>query len=214
MASLKPAQILVIPDFPEFDPGLMVIFLVAQGKEPPILISMIPNLITIGRLVLVPFVVAMIVQKDWDLAFFAFVLAGISDAVDGFVARRFNLRSDLGAYLDAIADKALLVSIYVTLAIIGVIPSWLAIMVVSRDIMIVGAIVLSWVLDRPVPIRPLFLSKLNTTAQIAFAALILGAAAFELALAGWVSPLSYGVAALTAASAAAYLAQWLDHMMN
>lgn len=214
MASLKPAQILVIPDFPEFAPGLMVIFLVAQGKEPPILISMIPNLITIGRLVLVPFVVAMIVQKDWDLAFFAFVLAGISDAVDGFVARRFNLRSDLGAYLDAIADKALLVSIYVTLAIIGVIPSWLAIMVVSRDIMIVGAIVLSWVLDRPVPIRPLFLSKLNTTAQIAFAALILGAAAFELALAGWVSPLSYGVAALTAASAAAYLAQWLDHMMN
>ena len=214
MASLKPAQILVIPDFPEFAPGLMVIFLVAQGKEPPILISMIPNLITIGRLVLVPFVVAMIVQKDWDLAFFAFVLAGISDAVDGFVARRFNLRSDLGAYLDAIADKALLVSIYVTLAIIGVIPSWLAIMVVSRDIMIVGAIVLSWVLDRPVPIRPLFLSKLNTTAQIAFAALILGAAAFELALTGWVSPLSYGVAALTAASAAAYLAQWLDHMMK
>jgi len=108
------------------------------------LISMIPNLITIGRLVLVPFVVAMIVQKDWDLAFFAFVLAGLSDAVDGFVARRFDLRSDLGAYLDAIADKALLVSIYVTLAIVGVIPSWLAIVVVSRDIMIVGAIELPW----------------------------------------------------------------------
>ena len=108
------------------------------------MISMIPNLITIGRLVLVPFVVAMIVQKDWDLAFFAFVLAGLSDAVDGFVARRFDLRSDLGAYLDAIADKALLVSIYVTLAIVGVIPSWLAIVVVSRDIMIVGAIELPW----------------------------------------------------------------------
>jgi len=185
---------------------------VTQGEYP--LISMIPNLITIGRLVLVPFVVAMIVQKDWDLAFFAFVLAGLSDAVDGYVARRFDLRSDLGAYLDAIADKALLVSIYVTLAIVGVIPSWLAIVVVSRDIMIVGAIVLSWLLDKPVPIRPLFLSKLNTTAQIAFAAFILGAAAFDLMLGGLVSPLSFGVAALTAASAAAYLAQWLDHMME
>lgn len=187
---------------------------VAQRKETAALIAMIPNLITIGRLVLVPFVVAMIVQKDWDLAFFAFVLAGISDGVDGFIARRFDLRSDLGAYLDAIADKALLVSIYVTLAIIGVIPSWLAIVVVSRDIMIVGAIVLSWLLDKPVPIRPLFLSKLNTTAQIAFAALILGTAAFDFMLGGWISPLSFAVAALTAASAAAYLAQWLDHMMN
>lgn len=176
--------------------------------------SMIPNLITIGRLVLVPFVVAMIVQKDWDLAFFAFVLAGISDAVDGFIARRFDLRSDLGAYLDAIADKALLVSIYVTLAIVGVIPSWLAIVVVSRDIMIVGAIVLSWLMDNPVPIRPLFLSKLNTTAQIAFAALILGASAFDFGLIDWIGVLSFGVAALTAASAAAYLAQWLGHMKD
>ena len=77
---------------------------VTQGEYP--LISMIPNLITIGRLVLVPFVVAMIVQKDWDLAFFAFVLAGLSDAVDGYVARRFDLRSDLGAYLVAIAEMA------------------------------------------------------------------------------------------------------------
>jgi len=65
-----------------------------------------------------------------------------------------------------------------------------------------------------VPIRPLFLSKLNTTAQIAFAALILGTAAFDLMLGGLVSPLSFLVAALTAASAAAYLAQWLDHMME
>jgi cardiolipin synthase len=176
--------------------------------------AMIPNLITIGRLVRVPFVVAMIVQKDWDLAFFAFVLAGLSDAVDGFIARRFDLRSDLGAYLDAIADKALLVSIYVTLAIVGVIPSWLAIVVVFRDIMIVGAIVLSWLMDNPVPIRPLFLSKLNTTAQIAFAALILGASAFDFALIDWIGTLSFGVAALTAASAAAYLAQWLGHMKD
>ena len=214
MASLNRAQKRAMPHFPVGGAAFMVGGKLAVGKERPVLIAMIPNLITIGRLVLVPFVVAMIVQKDWDFAFFAFVVAGISDGVDGFIARRFDLRSDLGAYLDAIADKALLVSIYVTLAIVGVIPSWLAIVVVSRDIMIVGAIVLSWLLDKPVPIRPLFLSKLNTTAQIAFAALILGTAAFDFVLGSWISPLSFTVAALTAASAAAYLAQWLDHMMN
>ena len=214
MASLNRTQKWPLAHFPVGGAGFKVGGMVAEGKERPVLIAMIPNLITIGRLVLVPFVVAMIVQKDWDFAFFAFVVAGISDGVDGYIARRFDLRSDLGAYLDAIADKALLVSIYVTLAIVGVIPSWLAIVVVSRDIMIVGAIVLSWLLDKPVPIRPLFLSKLNTTSQIAFAALILGTAAFDLVLGSWISPLSFAVAALTAASAAAYLAQWLDHMMN
>ena len=67
-----------------------------------------------------------------------FVIAGVSDAVDGLLARRFDLRTELGAYLDPLADKALLVSIYVTLGDLGKLPAWLAILVVSRDIMIVG----------------------------------------------------------------------------
>ena len=77
----------------------------------------IPNLITIGRLFLVPFTVWLIVQGDAVTAFWIFILAGISDAVDGFLARQFNLRSKLGAYLDPLADKVLLVSIYVTFAV-------------------------------------------------------------------------------------------------
>lgn len=172
----------------------------------------IPNLITIARLVVVPLVVVMIIQGRWVSAFMLFVLAGLSDAADGAIARRFNLRTELGAYLDALADKALLVSIYVTLAIVGQFPDWLAVTVVSRDLMIVAAIILSRLMDKPVEIRPLRVSKLNTAAQIVLAALMLGMNAFQLdpyPLAEWGMIL---VAILTVVSAAAYLGRWLQHM--
>ena len=109
-----------------------------------------------------------------------FVVAGISDGVDGYIAKRFNLRTELGAYLDPLADKALLVSIYVTLAISGVLPAAIAIIVVSRDLMILAAVVNSWLLNNPVAIRPVLVSKINTTAQIALAAFVLGAKAYGL----------------------------------
>ena len=172
----------------------------------------IPNLITIARLLLVPLLVVMIGQQRWGLAFGIFLAAGLSDAADGAIARRYNLRSELGAYLDALADKALLVSIYVSLALIAELPGWLAITVVSRDVMIVGAIILSRLMDRPVQIRPLFVSKLNTAAQIAFAAAVLGVKALSLDPGSYIDAAMVVVAALTIVSAAAYLEKWLRHM--
>ena len=172
----------------------------------------IPNLITIARLIMVPILVVTIGQAYWTLAFALFVAAGISDAADGIIARRFHLRTELGAYLDPLADKALLVSIYVTLAVVGELPGWLAITVVSRDAMIVSAILISRLMDNPVPIQPLLVSKVNTATQIAFAALVLGV----LAMNGSPGPLTHWgmfvVAALTVLSAAAYLVGWLRHM--
>jgi cardiolipin synthase (CMP-forming) len=172
----------------------------------------IPNLITIARLIIVPIVIMMIMQERWPAAFVLFVVAGLSDGIDGFIARRFDMRSEFGAYIDPIADKALLVSIYVTLAIVGVLPGWIAIVVVSRDLMIVSAILLSWVMGRPVEIKPLLVSKLNTAAQIGFAALILSTQAFAIDLSGFDDAAMLVVAALTVASAGAYLAGWLRHM--
>jgi cardiolipin synthase len=174
----------------------------------------IPNLITIGRLIIVPLVVVMIMQGRWGTAFALFVVAGISDAVDGFIARRFDMRSEFGAYIDPLADKALLVSIYVTLALAGVLPGWLAIVVVSRDIMILMAIMVSWLMERPVEIRPLAISKLNTASQIGFAALVLGTKAFGVGVEAFEDYAIFAVAALTMASAAAYLAGWLRHMTS
>lgn len=172
----------------------------------------IPNLITVGRLFLVPLVIVMIVNERWDAAFIIFVAAGVSDAVDGYLARNCGMASELGAYLDPIADKALIVSIYITLAHVGAIPVWLVILVVSRDLMIVTAVILSWLLGRPVTIAPFLVSKLNTAAQIAFAALALGSRAFGVDPGLGLAVGEVVVALLTLASMTAYLAFWLRHM--
>jgi cardiolipin synthase (CMP-forming) len=172
----------------------------------------LPNLITIGRLVLVPAVISVIADERWKLAFILFLIAGVSDAVDGLLAKRCGLTTELGAYLDPIADKVLLASIFVTLAVVKVIPAPLAILVVSRDCLIVGAVILARVLDRRLAIRPLWISKVNTVAQIAFAAAMLGAKSFAVDLGPLFLISVVAVAALTLASAAAYLRQWLGHM--
>ncbi len=172
----------------------------------------IPNLLTVARFCLVPVVVYMIGQGQWTLAFAVFVIAGLTDAVDGFIARKFDQRTVLGAYLDPLADKALLVSIYVTLAVGGVIPSWLAILVVSRDVMILGAVMVSWLLDNPVEINPLYVSKANTFAQIAFAAVALGSNAFNIELGRGLMVLALVTGALTVVSTGAYLGLWFRHM--
>lgn len=172
----------------------------------------LPNLITMMRLVLVPVVIVMIGQERWGAAFVVFAVAGISDAADGILARRLNMRTEFGAYIDPLADKALLVSIYVTLSVIGVLPGWLAIVVVSRDLMIVAAILVSRLMDRPVEIRPLVISKLNTAAQIGFAGIVLASLAFSMeheAVLLWGMAI---VTMLTLTSAAAYLGGWLRHM--
>jgi cardiolipin synthase len=146
------------------------------------------------------------------LAFFLFLAAGVSDAVDGYLAKRFNMASELGAYLDPLADKALLVSIYVSLGIAEAIPGWLVILVVSRDIMIVGAVILLWLLDRPMAVNPLPVSKLNTVVQIVFACLVLASLGFGFDAGGISDALMGLVAILTLLSIGFYVAQWLRHI--
>ncbi len=172
----------------------------------------LPNLITLARLLLAPLAVLMIVSQRFLPAFAIFVIAGLSDGVDGFIAKRFDLRTELGAYLDPLADKALLVSIYVTLAAVGELPAAIAIIVVSRDLMILIAVLISWLLDNPVAIRPVWVSKFNTVAQIAVAALVLGVKAFGVAPLPGETFAIWLVGASTIASGAVYVAQWLEYM--
>jgi cardiolipin synthase (CMP-forming) len=172
----------------------------------------IPNLITLGRILLVPIVVWAITLGEMRIAFALFLIAGISDAVDGFLAKRFHMKSELGAYLDPLADKALIVSIYVSLGIAGVLPISLVILVVSRDIMIISAFLLAWLVGKPMPVRPLFVSKANTVAQILLAVLVLAQRAFgfDFVLVSRVTMAA--VALLTLLSIAFYLAEWVRHM--
>ena len=122
------------------------------------------------------------------------------------------MTTELGAYLDPLADKALIVSIYLTLGINESIPRWLVILVVSRDIMIVGGIMLSWLIGKPLKIKPLLVSKLNTVAQIVFACVVLGSLGFDIAADTLTVVLMGLVAVLTLLSVAAYLAEWVRHM--
>jgi cardiolipin synthase len=172
----------------------------------------IPNLITLGRILLVPVVVWAITAGEYRGAFILFLAAGISDAVDGFLAKRFGMTTELGAYLDPLADKAMLVSIYVALGVTEAIPRWLVILVVSRDIMIVSAVILSWVVDKPVPLKPLKVSKLNTVAQIALACVVLASLGFEFNAEIGVWTLAGLVTTLTLLSIAFYVVEWVRHM--
>lgn len=172
----------------------------------------LPNLITIARILLVPVVIWAITSNEMQVAFLLFLVAGVSDAVDGFLAKRLLLTSKLGAHLDPLADKVLIVSIYISLGIAGVVPRWLVILVVSRDILIIGGVMLAWFLGKPMLVKPLLVSKLNTVAQIVFACLVLGELAFQISF-EWLQGLSMAlVAALTLASIGFYVRDWVRHM--
>jgi cardiolipin synthase len=172
----------------------------------------IPNLITLGRIILVPVVFWLLLLGETQAAFLLFVIAGISDAVDGFLAKRFGWTTELGAYLDPLADKLLIVSIFVALGVKSALPSWLVIAVVSRDILIVAGVVLSWLLDRPMRIKPAVVSKVNTLSQIVLAGTVLADDGFGLGLEALRVALVWITGALTIASLLTYLRTWHRHM--
>lgn len=167
------------------------------------------NLITLARLISVPVIVWAILAREMGLAFAIFVMAGLSDAVDGFVAKHFNSRSVFGSYLDPLADKALLMSVYVALGQAGYLPIWLVILVVFRDVLIIGGVLLLFTLgNRSFRVEPLLISKANTVVQIVLAAVVLGSEAFGMTGAWFVTALVWLVAATTVASGGSYIVQW------
>lgn len=134
----------------------------------------IPNLITLSRLMSVPLMIWLIVGHEFGVACVVFIVAGLSDALDGFIAKRFDCRTRLGALLDPVADKALLSSVFLSLGIEELLPTWLVILVVFRDVTIIGGFVLLQALMAPRNFDPLYISKLNTLVQIALVGWVLG----------------------------------------
>lgn len=165
----------------------------------------VANLITLLRVVLVPIIVWSMLSGQMMMAFLLFLLAGISDAVDGAVARYFNQQSEFGTVLDPVADKTLLVSVFIVLSYLGYVPLWLVILIVSRDLLIVVGVMLVFVLGKTVTIRPLWVSKANTVAQILLAAWMLAWLAFELNIPLVQLMLEWSTVILTGLSALAYM---------
>jgi len=172
----------------------------------------LPNLITIARIAAVPLIVWLIVTGRYTPAFAVFIAAGISDAIDGFIAKRFSMRSELGAMLDPVADKALLVSIYVTLGLMFHLEQWIVILVVSRDIAIVLFVMIAYVMGKPMRMAPSRISKINTAGQIALAGLVLAALGMDFDAARAIEIGAIIVGCTTAASGLLYLVTWLKVM--
>ena len=174
----------------------------------------IPNALTLLRLCLIPLIVVLVHERRFDFAFYAFTIAGLTDALDGYIARRFDQKSEIGAYLDALADKSLIAASFIALLAIHAVPYWLVVLVIFRDLMIVGAVMIAWLLDNPISIEPMRISKWNTAAQIVVIAFALGVGAFGFP---WpeVTVLLHGIVALlTVLSVGAYFVRWFSHMAD
>ena len=164
----------------------------------------IPNAISLARIATIPFIVYAVIQGAWMTAFVLFMLAGLSDGIDGLIARYFDQRSAFGAYIDPVADKTLTVAVFSAFVAVGLVPLWLLVLIVARDVAILAGAAVLAMRGAASEIRALPISKLNTVLLIVLAGWILAANAF-----GWSIPaLNYGliavVVALTAVSAAAY----------
>jgi cardiolipin synthase (CMP-forming) len=165
----------------------------------------LPNAISLGRLLAVPITVWLMLESRWGLALTLFVAAGVSDAIDGWLARTMNARTTLGHYLDPMADKVLLVAVFVTLAIKQAVPTWLVLLIVSRDLLIVGGALLLYVVGQPMKMDPLPISKLNTVAQIVLAGSVLLQLSTDMVPAVLIQALTVAVAVTTLLSGAGYV---------
>ncbi len=145
-------------------------------EHPPANSSLtVPNLITLARILLTPLFVILLIQKRYPPALAVFVLASLSDLADGLIARHWEQRSPLGTFLDPLADKLLLVSSFVTLSIYRLVPSWLTVLVISRDaVLVLGALLLK-LFDYPVVIRPTLAGKTAAAGQMITVFLVLAA---------------------------------------
>ncbi len=172
------------------------------GRRPKLTIN-IPNILTVLRILTTPLFVILLIRDLHGYALLLFVLAGVSDGLDGLIARMFNQRSDLGAVLDPIADKLLLTAAYLSLGILKDIPGWLAVVVISRDVVIVTGIAVLTFSGIHFDIRPTLISKWTTVVQILTVAVTLLDLQFQCAASVW-RLLCWATAGMTVASGLHY----------
>lgn len=168
----------------------------------------IPNAITIGRILLVPPTAWALVAHQYPLALILFFVAGASDALDGLLAKHFDWTSRLGAILDPLADKALLISCYAALTWTGLLPVWLLVLVVLRDIVIVSGAIVYHVRIARLDAEPTWISKINTLLQILLVLLVIVQQAAQWGQSAWTQVLIIAVSISTLWSGLDYVVTW------
>ena len=139
----------------------------------------LPNSLTVLRILLIPFFIGFLTYGHYQWALWTLLVAGVTDILDGVIARMANQRTKLGTYLDPLADKLLLTSAFVTLSVLHLVPGWVAIVVVSRDLIIVAGTLLLHVTQTPIEVVPTALGKGTTLVQLSYLVLALVLIAFQ-----------------------------------
>lgn len=168
----------------------------------------IPNAVTIGRIILIPPIVALLALEHYLAAVVLLAVAGLSDALDGWLVRRYGWHTPLGAWLDPAADKLLMLGVYVAVTLSGLLPLWLLLLVVGRDVWLTAGSALYRVVVGPLAIRPLLISKVNTFLQITLVLVAIVKVGMLALDPIWVQLLMIVVAFTTLASGLAYTVQW------
>jgi len=168
----------------------------------------LPNFLTLCRILLVPVILMALVRGGYGTAMWLFLAAGVTDALDGFIARRFGLVTRLGSFLDPLADKLLVVTSVIVLAVLGKLPWWLAAVIVTRDLLILGGACSWYKKTGDLQMEPTMLSKVNTVLQIALIYLVLAQGAGLARVDSWLNPM-FGLAlCTTVVSGMHYVVVW------
>jgi cardiolipin synthase len=173
----------------------------------------VPNTLTVLRIILVPIIIICLIQGQYLSALLLFIIAGITDGLDGFFARILKQKSVLGSYLDPLADKTLISSSFIALAVMGSIPAWLTVIVISRDFIILLGISVLALLSIPFEVRPTMVSKMTTAFQLLAIFLVLLLSTFHLQVDGkWITAVFWMTALLTIVSGLGYLIRGIRYI--
>ncbi len=172
------------------------------------LLSLVPNLLTLARIASCPILVLLLYEQNYDLALYLFIAAGVTDSLDGYIAKQFNCVSNLGKILDPMADKLLIGCAYIMLAVLGDIPFWLVVLVMFRDLVIVVGYLIIVVMVQTVSIQPTWPSKVNTFLQISLMVAVLLEKSAILSVPMVVDVLIFGVLITTVTSGVQYVWLW------
>lgn len=169
----------------------------------------IPNALTLFRSVLIAPFLVFLYRHDFVNAFYMFILAGFTDGIDGWLARHFNWQSPLGSFIDPLADKLLISASFISLALLGILPWWLVILVFMRDLTIsAGVMAWFWFIQRKLDFEPTLLSKINTTLQLALVTFCLFELAFSVYTPSLINVLIVATAMTTTATYIDYVVTW------
>lgn len=170
--------------------------------------SHIPNLLTLLRIGASPILILLLKEHAYDIAFLVFILAGISDGLDGYIAKKYGFVSKLGAILDPLADKILIISAFVMLTLLDYLPFWLLLTVGFRDLLIIGGCIVMVLLSGSIQMKPSRVSKLNTFMQLSLVTCVIVQSAAWINFPLLIEFLIYSVLATTVLSGAHYVWIW------